>query len=77
LDTGFGVHDSSQGSEMTPKSLISWRERLYGARVKSSAARALGLSQNAYDAYEAGKHRIPLYIALACAAIAHGVPPIR
>lgn len=55
------------------QSLVAWREHLYGARGKSAAARALGLSQNAYDGYEAGTHRIPLYIALACAAIVHGV----
>jgi hypothetical protein len=41
---------------MTPASLISWRERLYGARGKSAAARALGLSMNTYNGYEDGKH---------------------
>jgi hypothetical protein len=61
---------------MTPSSLKSWRERLYGARGKNAAAKALGLSQTAYDGYEAGRHRIPLYVALAASAVAFGLPPI-
>ena len=59
---------------MTPTSLNAWRERL--SINKAEAARRLGLSRNAYASYEAGERRIPLYIALACAAIAFGLPPI-
>ena len=55
---------------MTPASLKAWREQLYGAgygtRSKQTAAKALGLSQRTYDRYEAGEHRIPRYIELAC-----------
>jgi hypothetical protein len=55
---------------MTPASLKAWRERLYGTgygtRSKQKAAKSLGLSQRAYDSYEAGEHRIPRYIELAC-----------
>jgi transcriptional regulator with XRE-family HTH domain len=56
--------------------LKSWRERLYGARGQSKAARALGLSLNAYRSYESGKRATPLHVALAAAAIAHGLPAI-
>jgi hypothetical protein len=61
---------------MTRSSLKSWRERLYGARGKSAAARALGLSNNGYNRYEAGKHRIPKHVELACGALAFGLAPM-
>jgi hypothetical protein len=58
---------------MTPELLKAWRERLYGTgygtRSKQTATQALGLSLRTYESYEAGKHRIPRYIALACAAL--------
>lgn len=60
---------------MTPAGLIAWRERLN--LNKSEAASRLGIGRNAYARYEAGEQPIPLYIALACAAIAHGLPPIE
>lgn len=58
---------------MTPKSLTAWRDRL--GLNKSQAAKALGLSRNGLEAYEKGRTRIPHYIALACAALAYGLPP--
>jgi transcriptional regulator with XRE-family HTH domain len=59
---------------MSADSLTAWRERLHlNARA---AAAALGCSRTTLAAYERGKVRIPRYIALACAAIAQGVPPI-
>jgi transcriptional regulator with XRE-family HTH domain len=60
---------------MTPASLTAWRENLRLNR--SEACRRLGLSRNALESYEKGERRIPLYIALACAALAFGLPPIR
>lgn len=60
---------------MSPSSLIEWRTRL--GLNKSEAALRLGLSRRAYGAYEAGESRIPLYVALACAAVAYGLPPMR
>ena len=59
---------------MTAQSLTAWRERL--GLNRSEAARALGLSRNSIQHYEEGR-AIPLYVALACAALAHGIPPIR
>ena len=59
---------------MTAASFVAWRERL---RLNAkAAAEALGCSRTTIAAYEAGKVRIPRYIALACAAVAHGLPPI-
>lgn len=60
---------------MSPKSLALWRERL--GLNKAEACRALGLARNTLDAYETGRNPIPLYIALACAAVAYGLPPMR
>ncbi len=59
---------------MNAKSLIAWRERL--GYNQSEACRKLGLSRTTLAAYERGQ-KIPNYIALACAAIAHGLPPQR
>lgn len=60
---------------MTAATLLAWRNRL--GLNKSEAAIALGLSRNGYEAYEAGRNRIPRHVALACAAIAYGLPPIK
>ena len=60
---------------MTPESLEAWRKRL-GYNI-SQAANALGCNRNALAGWEAGKHPVPPYIALACAAVAHGLPPIK
>lgn len=58
---------------MTAAEFIAWRERLGLNQAK--AAEALGTGPNQPRAYERGQP-IPKYIALACAAIAHGLPPI-
>lgn len=59
---------------MTPADFIAWRERLHLNRVE--AASALGMSRNTVTAYEQGRVSIPHYVALACAAVAHGLPAI-
>jgi len=58
---------------MTPESLRAWRARRKWS--KTEAARQLGISTNAYAYYESGRWPIKKHIALACAAIALGVPP--
>lgn len=60
---------------MTPASLIAWRKRQ--CWTAAEAARQLGLARNTYMAYEAGTHPIPLYVALACQALANGLPPMK
>lgn len=74
---------------MTPEALKEWRERL--GFTKTQACAALGLSPNAYAAYERGyletpvwgglgnplrrPRPIPKHIALACKALALGLSP--
>jgi DNA-binding XRE family transcriptional regulator len=58
---------------MTPASLTAWRNRL--SLSKTGAAEALGCSREALRLWEQGKNPIPLYIALACAAVALGIKP--
>jgi transcriptional regulator with XRE-family HTH domain len=65
---------------MTPNDLTAWRQRL--RLTKAQAADALGLSYSAYRYYEAGERdgkpvEIPRTVALACAAVAFGLPPWR
>ena len=60
---------------MTPTSLLAWRRRR--GLGKAAAAAALGVSRNSYAAYEAGRAPIPFTVALACAALAHGLPPAK
>jgi DNA-binding transcriptional regulator YiaG len=59
---------------MTPASFIAWRARLHLNVV--AAAKALGCSRRAIQSWEAGRTKIPRYIALAAAAVAHGLPEI-
>lgn len=60
---------------MTPDSLAAWMTRLH--LTKTQAASSLGLARSTLDRYLDGSVKIPPYIALACAAIAHGLPPIK
>lgn len=58
---------------MTPADFMSWRK--HRGLTGAAAARALGVAPNTITAYEKGRTRIPLYIALACMALAAGLPP--
>ena len=58
---------------MTPADYTAWRTRL--RLTKAAAAEALGASRNACTHYEQGRASIPRHIALACSAVAMGLPP--
>lgn len=59
---------------MTAEDFIAWRGVLGFNRAEAS--RRLGIAPNTVTAYERGQP-IPLYVALACAALAYGLPPWR
>ena len=60
---------------MTPASLTAWMTRQNLNKVEACAS--LGIARTTLDRYLDGSTRIPLYIALACAAVAEGVKPVR
>jgi transcriptional regulator with XRE-family HTH domain len=58
-----------------PKTLLVWRERMgYSQR---DACEALGCSREAWIGWETGRHKVPLYIGLACSALALSMKPMR
>lgn len=58
---------------MTGADFKAWRERLGLNRI--DAAAALGTGRNQPQRYEEGQE-IPLYIALACAALERKIDPV-
>jgi transcriptional regulator with XRE-family HTH domain len=70
---------------MTPDELRAWRQRL--GLSQRQAAEALGVGHTMYGHYERGYRKdgpegrrdvaIPRTVALACAAIAYGLPPFE
>ena len=62
-------------TQLTPTALIAWMTRLGLNKVEASAA--LGIARTTLDRYLSGETTIPRYIALACAAVEKGLPPIR
>lgn len=60
---------------MTSTSLRAWRKRLNLSQ--RAAAEALGVSLRQYSDYERGVADVPHTVALACAAVAYGLPPMR
>ncbi|MFA4974571.1 MAG: helix-turn-helix transcriptional regulator [bacterium] len=67
----------SPPKRFTPRPDANWFELWRCGRkiTKLEASRLLGISHNTVAAYEAGAE-VPLYIALACSAISHGIPPM-
>lgn len=59
---------------MTGKEFIEWRTSMHLNRIEAAAL--LGMSRNSVTAYENDAVRIPNYIALACAALSHGLAPL-
>ncbi len=66
---------------MTPRDFRTWRRKL--GLTQDQAAELLGMGRSAVSQYDTGKRRspaeiievLPRYIALACAAISHGLAP--
>ena len=58
---------------MTASDFNSWRSHLNITRAE--AAKRLGCSVNTITAYEQGRNAVPRYVALACSAVALGLPP--
>jgi len=60
---------------MTPSDLSAW---IASRRLSNrAAAKALDISENRLTRMLNGEVRIPVHIALACAAISHPLPPWR
>lgn len=59
---------------MTGAELIAWRRRM--GLNKTQAAKLLGSNRVTLANYEGGRAEVPRYIALACAALSFGLPPI-
>lgn len=72
---------ANNSAAMEPHDLVSWRRHL--GLKKTEAATALGIGVRTLNQYEDGQnHRgdprpIPRHIALACSALAFGLPPYR
>jgi transcriptional regulator with XRE-family HTH domain len=60
---------------MTSASMLALRERLKLTRM--DLAKKLGISRNTLALYEAGRAEIPRTVALACAALAFGLPEME
>lgn len=71
----MAIAKKASAGAMSPASLQAWMDRLHFK--KSKAADELGIARTTLDRYLEGDAPIPKVVALACAAIAQGVPPIR
>lgn len=56
---------------MTSAGFVAFRERM--GMTKSALSEALEIDRRTCAAYESGRSLIPRHIALACAALAHGL----
>lgn len=75
---------------MTPESLKAWRLRLRPEALHSqpgkprrrhvtikAASEELGIGRHTYERFEAGTAKLPRWLGLACASIAHGLKPME
>lgn len=60
---------------MTPASLAAWMARQKLNKVETAST--LGIARSTLDRYLSGETAIPPVVAIACAAVAHGLPPVR
>lgn len=58
----------------TTQALLDWRARM-GFSQRAACA-AIGCSRVAWGRWETGRQPVPLYIELACAALASNLKPI-
>ena len=59
---------------------VAWRWQMAGDRAKraitqAQAARLLGVTDRTIRKWEDGERTPPVYLALACSALLHGLPP--
>ena len=59
---------------MTPGAFTALHQRLGISRAE--LCRQIGIAPNSGTAYALGRQPIPLTVALACAAVAYGIPPL-
>jgi transcriptional regulator with XRE-family HTH domain len=60
---------------MKSDTLFAFRDRFGYSQAKMAAA--LGIGRRTYGQYERGESEIPSTLALACAALAFGLPPME
>lgn len=60
---------------MTPSELVAFRQRL--KLSQKALALALGVGRRTLGLYESGARPVPKTVALACAALAYGLPPME
>lgn len=60
-------------SQMTKEDFRAWREQM--GMNRKQVCDILGVGRNMPQRYEDGISEIPLYVALACAAVARSLPP--
>ena len=60
---------------MTPATFKAFRDRMHFSKVQ--AAEALEIDRRTVARYESGEAPIPRHIALACAALAQGLPAME
>jgi len=71
---GKQINNMQSWRKMKPETLTDFRKRLGLSQTKFAVQ--LGISRRTLGQYEKGLSDIPIHIALACAALAFGLPPM-